>query len=89
MLLHHFGIIKDASEATNQMAYLTSWMKSFRNNPEWLFEGAKLAEKAFKYMLEKGGEAKAEPTKVSTNETKIRAKAKPKTVTVEANATAA
>lgn len=50
MLCNHFGI---ESKRDNSAAYVAGWAKQLKANPNWLFEGASAAGKAFSYILEK------------------------------------
>lgn len=50
MLCNHFGI---ESKRDNSATYVAGWAKQLKANPNWLFEGASAAEKAFAYILEK------------------------------------
>ena len=50
MLCNHFGI---ESKRDNSANYVAGWAKQLKANPNWLFEGASAAEKAFAYILEK------------------------------------
>lgn len=47
-----FGIERTSS---NSIAYVQSWSKHLRDNPDWLISGANQSEKAVDFMLEKAG----------------------------------
>lgn len=50
MLCNFFGI---ESKRENSATYVAGWAKKLQANPNWLFEGASAAEKAFAYILQK------------------------------------
>lgn len=49
LLCRHFGI---TAETNNSAAYIQSWSKRLKDNPDWLISGANAAQKAVDYMLE-------------------------------------
>ena len=45
------------NEAENHTSYLAGWVKELRNDPNYLWKAAALAEKASHYLIEAGGQA--------------------------------
>ncbi len=54
LLCREFGI---TTEDDNTAAYLQSWSKKLKENPDWLISGANQAQKAVDYMLKMAGMA--------------------------------
>ena len=52
-LCQYFGIEKE--QLDNSSAYLKSWGNQLKEHPDWLLKGVNQAERAYDYMLEKGG----------------------------------
>ena len=53
LLCMHFGIENVTKD--NSVAYLQSWSKHLKDNPDWLVKGASQAEKAVAFMLKTVG----------------------------------
>ena len=52
LLCREFGI---TTQEDNTAAYLQSWSRKLKENPDWLINGANAAQKAVNYMFEKAG----------------------------------
>lgn len=50
----HFGIDGQIVE-DNSVTYIADWSSKLRENPDWLISGANAAQKAYDFMLERGG----------------------------------
>ncbi len=55
LLSNYFGLIKEDKDMNNSAEYAKHWAQKIVENPNWLYDGMKQAEKAFNYMLEQAG----------------------------------